>query len=36
MNKLSTILVFVSFFAVAQNDKKDNILTNTADAAKWW
>jgi tetratricopeptide (TPR) repeat protein len=34
MNKLCTILVFVSFFAVAQNDKKNNILTNTADATK--
>lgn len=34
MNKLSYILVFVSFFAVAQNDKKGGVLTNAGDAAK--
>ncbi len=34
MKKLSYILVFVSFFAAAQEDKKGNVLTNTGDAAK--
>jgi len=34
MNKLCYIFVFLSFFALAQNDKKGNVLTNTGDAAK--
>ncbi len=33
MNKLSYILVFLTFFAAAQDDKKGNVLTNTGDVA---
>jgi Tol biopolymer transport system component len=34
MNKFTCVLLLLSFFASAQNDKKGNVLTNTGDAAK--
>src|SRR5688500_1175497 len=34
MTKLTYVLLFLSFFGFAQKEDKDNVITNTADAAK--
>ncbi len=34
MNKLTILLIFISFFGFSQKEKKGNVFTNTGDAAK--
>lgn len=34
MNKLTTLLLFLSFFGFSQKEKKGNVFSNTGDAAK--